>query len=124
MGWKAECWVSSWPAPEGRGGWTLTDSPFIEKWVRIHTDRASEGGEMVLRFRPLSAEENPNARSRAGWAPRFRRALKMRLRFSTPAPPMVTRFRVFGLSRWNTREVLVQSGLRGKAGSRGRCRSI
>jgi len=66
-GLEAEYWVSSWPAPEGRGGWTLTDSPFIGKWVRIHTDRGSEGGEMVLRFRPLSAEENPNARSRAGW---------------------------------------------------------
>jgi hypothetical protein len=70
-GLEAEYWVSSWPAPEGRGGWTLTDSPFIGKWVRIHTYRASEGGKMVLRFRALSAEENPNVRSRAGWAPRF-----------------------------------------------------
>ncbi|MEK7405607.1 MAG: hypothetical protein AAB225_10915 [Acidobacteriota bacterium] len=111
----AEYWVSSWPPPEGRGGWTLTDSPFNGKWMPIRAAREDESGMLIFRFAPLAAEENPNARRVAGWAPRFRRAVKVRLRFATQTPPAVTSLEVYGRSRWNARDLVVETGCEGKA---------
>lgn len=111
---EPEYWVSSWPPVEGRGGWTLTDTPWIGEWRAIRCSRRVEAGEIVFRFEPLSEKENPNAKRRPGWTPRFRRALKVRLRFSTPKPPVVTSLRVYGQSRWNARDVVIESGCEGK----------
>lgn len=111
-----EYWVSGWPAAEGRGGWTVTDSPWVGQWRPIRARAALEGREVIFRFEPLSVEENPNAEHRPGWQPRFRRALKVRVRFSTPAPPRVESLKVFGSSRWNEREIVLEPG----RGDRGR----
>lgn len=110
-----EYWVSGWPAAEGRGGWTVTDSPWVGAWRPIRARAALEGREVVFRIEPLSAEENPNAEHRPGWRPRFRRALKLRVRFSTPTPPLVESLRVFGRSRWSEREIVLELG-RGGSG--------
>ncbi len=110
----AEYWVSSWPPPEGRGGWTLTDSPYNGKWTAIQAERSGEQEMLVFRFAPLSAEENPNARRAAGWSPRFRRAVKVRLRFTMETAPVITALQVYGRPRWNARDVIVETGLEKK----------
>ena len=102
-GSAVEYWVSSWPPPEGRGGWTLTDSPWNGEWKTIRAERSMEGGQVVFRFLPLTAEENANAKHRAGWAPRFRRSLKVRVTGGAVTA-------VYGPSRWNRREVNVRAG--------------
>jgi hypothetical protein len=55
----------------------------------------------------------------------------VRLRFSTEEPPTVTSLEVFGRSRWNTREVVVELGCEGRPSAdvsveayNGRIRSI
>jgi hypothetical protein len=109
-----EYWVSSWPPPEGRGGWTLTDTPWSGEWRAIRATRMARPGGLIFRFEPLAAEENPNAKHRPGTPPRYRRALKVRLRFSTPAPPVVTAFEVYGSSNAANRDVLIETGCENK----------
>ncbi len=111
---EAEYWVSSWPTAEHRGGWTATDSPWVGGWRAIRCVRRLQGAEMIFRFEPLSESENPNAKNRPGWTPRFRRALKIRLRFSTTEPPLVSHLQVFGQSRWSVRRVVIESGCEGR----------
>ena len=112
---EPEYWVSSWPQEEGRGGWTATDTPWVGEWRRVRATRQMEAGRLVFRFEPLTVEENPNAARSAGWAPRFRRALKVRLRFTTAAPPVVAALEVYGTSRYATREILIETGCKGRA---------
>jgi hypothetical protein len=108
-----EYWVSSWPAAEGRGGWTETDSAWRGSWKPIVFSSHEEGGNVIFRFEPLSEKENPNAAHRQGFEPRLRRALKIRVRFEG-APPRVLRFQVLGPSHWASRNVLIETGCEGK----------
>jgi len=73
-----------------------------------------ENGEIVFTFNPLSADENPRAKNRPGYQPKFRRALKMRLRMESSFLPVLTRFQVFGAARWSEREVRIETGCEGK----------
>lgn len=108
-----EYWVSSWPATEGRGGWTETDSSWRGSWKPIFVSSHANDGTLVFRFDPLSEKENPNAAHRKGFEPRLRRALKVRLRFEGTAP-RVMHFEVVGPSHWASRRVLVETGCEGK----------
>jgi hypothetical protein len=110
---ELQYWVSSWPPMEGRGGWTPTDSPWIGEWRTLRSIAQLQNGELLFRFQPLSEEENPNAKRRPGWAPVFRQALKVRLRFSSSEPPRVSALAVFGASHWNQREVWIETGCEG-----------
>ena len=109
-----EYWVSSWPPNEGRGGWTETDTAWRGEWKPIGATARSENGALLFRFKPLTADENPNAKRRPGYEPQFRRALKMRLRVKAPEPPVITELRVMGNSRRNEREVRIETGCEGK----------
>ena len=111
---RIEYWVSSWPPPEGRGGWTETDTPWRRAWKLVHPSSRVENGEIVFTFNPLSADENPRAKNRPGYQPKFRRALKMRLRMESSFLPVLTRFQVFGAARWSEREVRIETGCEGK----------
>jgi hypothetical protein len=110
---SVEYWVSAWPAAKG-GGWTLVDTPWKGEWRAIRSQVKSEDGAWRIRFAPLSADENKNAGKQPSYTPTFRRAIKIRLRFRMPKAPEITRFEVVGLSRWDSREVLVQAGCEGK----------
>ncbi|MEO7651475.1 MAG: hypothetical protein ABIZ80_13500, partial [Bryobacteraceae bacterium] len=103
---RAEYWVAQWPAKEGGGGWTVTDDPWNGAWRTI-TPAASEplrsGNACRIRFAALSAEENPNAKNRAGYAPTLRVALKVRL-----TGPELRGVEVLGDTTWNERDVFVE----------------
>lgn len=108
-----EYWVSNWP-PLASGGWTKTDTPWQGEWRRITTSSTVAGKALVFRIQPLTEAENPNARNVPGYTPSFRRTLKLRLRF-TGRPTALRALRVYGDSRWNVREVNIQTGLDGHA---------
>lgn len=111
---RLEYWVHNWPPKEGRGGWTTTDSPFRGEWRSAQVTARTEDGVQVLRFRPLTPEENPNLRERPGYAPTFRRTLRLRLALRTAAAPAVEQFEVYGAAVWNRRTVSVETGGEGK----------
>ncbi|PYV15042.1 MAG: hypothetical protein DMG21_16250 [Acidobacteria bacterium] len=109
---KIEYWVSSWP-PEPSGGWTKTDTPWQGEWRTVEDDEETTGNTIVCRFKPLSEAENPNARNVPGYTPEYRKTLKLRLRFAGDySDPSA--LRIYGNSRWNLREINLQSGLEGK----------
>jgi hypothetical protein len=110
----AEYWVSSWPPPRGRGGWTEVDTPWKGEWRQIRGSLRQEQGATLISFDPLSPDENAKARNRPEYTPRFRRALKLRLRFEAGEAPLVTKLQVMGASRWNVRDVRVETGCEGK----------
>lgn len=114
QGVRLEYWVSAWPPAEGRGGWTETDTAWRGQWAAVHAASNIEDGRIVFRFEPLGPGENPNAKNRPGYQPRFRRALKVRLRIESSAAPVVTGFEVFGSSRWNERVIRIETGCEGK----------
>ena len=105
-----EYWVSSWPPPEGRGGWTLTDTPWSGQWRAIRSVRQQLPDGLAFRFEPLTVEENPNARNRLGTPPRSRRALKVRLRFASSEPPAIAALEVYGSSNSARRDVVIETG--------------
>jgi hypothetical protein len=106
-----EYWVSNWP-PLPSGGWTKTDTPWQGEWRRITTATSVTGNALVFRIQPLAEAENPNARNAPGYTPSFRRTLKLRLGFTGPAVPFRA-LHVYGDSRWNLREINIQTGLEG-----------
>lgn len=108
---KLEYWVSSWP-PQPGGGWTKIDTPWQGEWRAVSAGRTVEGATLVYRFGPLSEAENPNVRNAPGFTPSFRQTLKLRLRFAG-SPVVYAAARVYGESRWNAREIVVQSGCEG-----------
>ena len=103
---KLEYWVSNWP-PAPSGGWTKTDTRWQGEWRSIRTIAALEGRSVEFRFTPLAEAENPNARNTPGYAPSYRKTLKVRLRGAG-------RLRIYGASRWNQRVLNVQTGCGGK----------
>ena len=108
-----EYWVSSWPSA-ARGGWTQTDTPWQGSWKKVSAQTAIEESKLQFRFDALAQEENVNAKNWIGTAPHYRRALKLRLVGTADRRSQVKTLRVYGDSRWNQREVLVQSGCEGK----------
>lgn len=108
-----EYWVSNWPGLAS-GGWTKTDTPWQGEWRALTTTSDISGKFLVFRIQPLTEAENPNARNVPGYAPSFRRTLKVRLRF-TGQPAAFQALHVYGDSRWNVREANVQTGLDGHA---------
>jgi hypothetical protein len=63
----------------------------------------------------LNTAENPNAPNWVGTPPYFRRALKFRLVFPAAGSAKAVALHAYGSSRWNRRDVIVQSGCEGKA---------
>ncbi|MFB3923357.1 MAG: hypothetical protein ACE145_16665 [Terriglobia bacterium] len=109
---QVEYWVRSWP-PKFQGGWTNTESPWQGKWYAVDASREVQGKIVSFHFRPLSVAENPNAANVPGYTPSFRRTLKIRLRFSGEAAAL-SALRIYGNSRWNVRELNLQTGCEGK----------
>lgn len=109
---EIEYWVRSWP-PHFRGGWTETESPWQGKWYMVATERTATGGTVAFNFKPLTPAENPNAANLPDYTPSFRRTLKVRLRFAG-GPTAYSALRVYGNSRWGTREIIIQAGCEGK----------
>src|SRR5215831_327570 len=109
---RVEYWVSSWP-PRTSGGWTKTDTSWQGEWRAVEAEVEANGGTVVHQCKPLSETENPNARNVPGFAPTFRKTLKVRLNFSEN-PSSYSGLRIFGNSHWNQREINLQSGLEGK----------
>jgi hypothetical protein len=96
-----EVWVSlssSHPPGGGQGGWTLTDTPWNGSWKPIQGSAHIENGVWVFHVEPESA----------------RRTLKVRLRFNIGSAPDVTKFEVFGPSRWNVRDIRIETGCENK----------
>jgi len=113
-----EYWVHTWPPKEGRGGWTTTDSPYRGEWRAAQVQQRTGNGVVIVRFGPLTINENPNLKERAGYAPAFRRTLKIRLAIQSTKEPDLLAFEVYGLSTWNRRTVRVRTGCEGKPAPR------
>jgi hypothetical protein len=109
---QIEYWVRSWP-PVPSGGWTKIDTPLQGEWRRIRTRREVRGKTLMIHFLPLSEAENPNVQNAPGYAPLFRRTLKIRLHFKDTAA-VFKRFRVYSDSRWAVAEISVETGCEGK----------
>src|SRR5579885_1067735 len=109
---QIEYWVRSWP-PVPSGGWTKIDTPLQGEWSRIRTRREVRGKTLMIHFLPLSEAENPNVQNAPGYAPLFRRTLKIRLHFKDTAA-VFKRFRVYSDSRWAVAEISVETGCEGK----------
>lgn len=109
---RVEYWVHTWPPKEGRGGWTTTDSPFRGDWKTAEISSQSEKRLHTIRFLPLTLQENENLKERPGYAPSFRRTLKVRVSVQAQQKPGALAF--YGLSTWQHREVQVRTGLEGK----------
>jgi hypothetical protein len=108
---SVEYWVRSWP-PAFEGGWTLIDTPWQGKWVKAETSQEIQGKTVIFRFDPLTTAENPNVKNAPEYAPTFRKTLKIRLvSVKGPIPPY--RLRLYGTSRWNVREINLQTGCEG-----------
>jgi hypothetical protein len=110
---SVEYWISSWP-PHWSGGWTKTDTPWQGEWHTITATAEVSGKSLVFRILPLTEGENTNARNVPGYAPSFRRTLKVRLRF-TGRPVPFRALHIYGDSRWAARVINVQTGIDGHA---------
>lgn len=108
---EVEYWVRSWP-PTLSGGWTEIDTPSQGQWRRIAAERAVHGKTLIFRFLPLSQGENLNAKNAPGYAPSFRRTLKIRLHFGGHPPPLA-QLRAYSNSRWALCEIILQTGCEG-----------
>src|SRR5579859_1811958 len=109
---SVEYWVSSWP-PVPSGGWTKTDTPWQGEWRKVVARREVSGTRVIFHFQPLSAAENPNTKNTPGFTPSFRKTLMIRLRFNGGSTGYSS-LGAYGNSRWNVREINVQSGCEGK----------
>jgi hypothetical protein len=69
---------------------------------------------IVFQFDPLTDQENPNAAHRKAYQPRLRRALKVRVRFDGGEAPLISKFEVFGSSRWDSRNIQIETGCEGR----------
>ena len=76
------------------------------------TTAATSGKSLTFRIQPLTGAENSNARNVPGYAPSFRRTLKVRLRF-TGQPTPFRALHIYGDSYWNERTINIQTGLDG-----------
>jgi hypothetical protein len=108
---RVEYWVSSWPPVPG-GGWTKVDTPWQGEWREIHARSEVNGNSIDFQFEPLSPAENPNAGNLADFAPSFRRTLKIRTRMNSDF--RFAGLHAYGSSRWNVREINLQTGCEGK----------
>jgi hypothetical protein len=109
---EIEYWVRSWP-PVPSGGWTKIDTPLQGEWRRIRTRREVRGKTLTIHFLPLSEAENPNVKNAPGYAPLFRRTLKIRLR-AKGSPAVFHGFRAYSDSRWAVAEIRVETGCESK----------
>jgi len=109
---RVEYWVLSWP-PRASGGWTKTDTSWQGEWRAVEAEVEANGHTITQRFKPLTGAENPNAHNVPDFQPTFRKTLKVRLHFRE-SPSSYSGLRIFGTSRWNQREINLQSGLEGK----------
>lgn len=105
---RIEYWSAGWPPREGRGGWTVRDSPFAGEWRRAFIQTAVEGGQIIFTFAPLSAEENPNQKNQPTYTPMSRVTLKVRIVSETTLPEL-RQFEIYGDAVWNRRSVFVHA---------------
>ncbi len=107
-----EYWVSNWPAAPS-GGWTKTDTRWQGEWRRVTAAASVGANALTFEFGPLTESENANARNVPGYAPSFRKTLKLRLRAVGSAPAFKA-LHAYGESRWNVRTLVVEPGCEGK----------
>lgn len=82
-------WFRYWPlpAPASHTVEDRVDDPWQGEWIAAKTEAAWDGTLCRLRFLPLEAGENPNAKNLPGV--RYRRAIKLRLLFPDNGRPAV-----------------------------------
>ena len=79
---------------------------FGAKWLR---EKFRHGNALYFEFKPLTEAESPNARNVPGYAPSFRKTLKLRVRFDGNRV-RYSELRAYGESRWNVRHVDIETG--------------
>jgi hypothetical protein len=107
-----DTWVSNWP-PKPAGGWTKSDTPWQGAWREVVAERSRRENTVYLEFKPLTEGENANLRNIPGYAPSFRKTLKIRVRLDGNQPGY-SRLRAYGESLWNQRHIDVETGCEGK----------
>ncbi|MFL6352289.1 MAG: hypothetical protein ACJ74Z_10625 [Bryobacteraceae bacterium] len=107
-----DAWVSNWP-PKSAGGWIKSDTRWQGDWREVAAEKSHQGDALYFQFKPLTEAENPNAENVPGYAPSFRKTLKLRVRFDR-GPVRYSALRAYGESRWNEREIDVETGCEGK----------
>jgi hypothetical protein len=107
-----DAWVSNWP-PKPAGGWIKSDTRWQGNWREVATEKFRRGNTLYFEFKPLSEAESPNAKNVPAYAPSFRKTLKLRVRFDG-AQVRYSALRAFGESRWNERQIDIETGCEGK----------
>lgn len=107
-----DAWVANWP-PKPAGGWVKSDTRWQGDWREVATQKFRHGDTLYFEFKPLTEAENPNAKNVPGYAPSFRKTLKLRVRFDV-APVRYSALRAYGESRWNERQIDIETGCEGK----------
>jgi len=108
-----DTWVSNWP-PKPAGGWTKSDTRWQGAWREVAGEKWVRGSTLHFEFKPLTEAENPNAANVPGYAPSFRKTLKIRVRFDESSI-RYSGLRAYGESRWNQRRIDIETGCEGKA---------
>jgi hypothetical protein len=107
-----DAWVSNWP-PKPAGGWIKSDTRWQGDWREVATERFRHGDTLYFEIKPLTEAENPNAKNVPGYAPSLRKMLKLRVRFDE-GPVRYSALRAYGESRWNERQIDIETGCEGK----------
>jgi hypothetical protein len=107
-----DAWVSNWP-PKSAGGWIKSDTRWQGDWREVAAEKSRQGDTLYFEFKPLTEAENPNAKNVPGYAPSFRKTLKLRVRFDG-GPVRYSALRAYGESRWNERQIDIETGCEGK----------
>ncbi len=108
-------WQHSWPrvrvpknATVGAGeeGWLAMDDWITGQWRKAAVEVTGSGRQWTYTFRPLDAEDIPEA---ASFPVAFRRTLKVRL-FREAGLPVVDQVEVYTDSEWREAEVVLEWG--------------
>jgi hypothetical protein len=108
-----DTWVSNWP-PKPAGGWTKSDTPWQGAWREVVAEKFRRGNTLYFEFKPLTEAENVNVRNVPGYAPSFRKTLKIRVRLDGNQAGY-SALRAYGESLWNERHIDIETGCEGKA---------
>ncbi|MGI8960149.1 MAG: hypothetical protein ACR2IV_10390, partial [Bryobacteraceae bacterium] len=107
-----DVWISNWP-PKPAGGWIKSDTRWQGDWREVATQKFRHGNTLYFEFKPLTESENSNAKNVPGYAPSFRKTLKLRVRFYGNRV-RYSALRVYGESRWNECHIDIETGCEGK----------
>ncbi|MFT3748956.1 MAG: hypothetical protein QM768_11590 [Agriterribacter sp.] len=111
---QLQYWQETWPQepPHMPTIDDLDDDPWKGKWITAATEIHDEGNKIVYSFKPMTEQENKNAK----FLPEpvtYRRAVKVRLMY-TKKPTTITALNIFSMSQMIHKPVRIEMGVNKK----------